>query len=31
MTIREILERDGEPPLQVYPELREYARDLRAI
>ena len=28
---REILERDGEPPLRVYAELREYAADLPVV
>lgn len=28
---REILERDGEPPLQVYSEFREYAADLPVV
>ena len=28
---REILERDGEPPLQVYAEFREYAADLPVV
>ena len=28
---REILERDGEPPLQVYAEFREYAADLPIV